>query len=228
VVPAAAIEQHGPHQPVMVDSLLTCEVARRAALRAQRRTLVTPPVWLGLSEHHMPLGGTLSTDLDTFRGALRHVVTSLARHGVGRVLLLNGHGGNEGAMRVVVDELSPIIGIALVQATYWRLAQPAFAGILERQQGVGHACEAETAMMLVLRPELVRQDRLPAERPEAGIGGAIAPAQRWRSFATTTTDGVRGHPEAASREKGERLLEAAANAVAGLLDDAAMWDGGSG
>src|ERR671919_1543432 len=108
VVPVAAIEQHGPHLPVMVDSLLCAEVALRTARRvaARRPVVVAPTVWSGLSEHHMPFGGTITLDYPTFHALLRCVCRSLERHGFGRILLLNGHGGNEAALRVVVEQLS--------------------------------------------------------------------------------------------------------------------------
>ena len=64
VLPVAAMEQHGPHLPVMVDTLLCGEVARRAAQRVSGRhpVVVAPTVWSGLSEHHMPFGGTFTPE----------------------------------------------------------------------------------------------------------------------------------------------------------------------
>ena len=229
VVPVASIEQHGPHLPVMTDSLLCSTVARRGAARAvapeRRPVVVAPTVWSGLSEHHMPFGGTLSLDFPTFSALLGGVCRSLARHGFGRVLLLNGHGGNEAALHVIVEQLSPAFEGVLACANYWHLAALEFAQILERQPGVQHACEAETSMVLALRPELVDPTRFAEAKFEAGKrpGGA---AYRWQSFAARTASGVLGDPTAASAEKGERLLEAAAAALAQLLHDEPFWQRG--
>jgi creatinine amidohydrolase len=224
VLPIAAMEQHGPHLPVMVDTLLCGEVARRAAERASGRhpVVVAPTVWSGLSEHHMPFGGTLSLDFPAFSALIGGVCRSLQRHGCGRILLLNGHGGNEAALRVIVEQLSPAFEGVVACVNYWHLAALEFAEILERQPGVQHACEAETSMVLALRPELVDPSRFAEARFAEGKspGGA---AYRWRSFAARTASGVIGDPTAASAEKGERLLEAAAAALADLLRNEAFW-----
>jgi hypothetical protein len=92
VVPVAATEQHGPHLPVRTDSLLCSTVAGRGAERAAaqaggaRPAIVTPTVWSGLSEHHMPFGGTLSLDFAAFEGLIGGVCRALQRHGFGRIL----------------------------------------------------------------------------------------------------------------------------------------------
>ena len=72
VLPVAAMEQHGPHLPVQVDSRLATEVSIRAARKAfsDRPTVVLPVIWCGLSEHHMPFGGTITLDYQTIRHML--------------------------------------------------------------------------------------------------------------------------------------------------------------
>ncbi len=224
VVPVASMEQHGPHLPVRVDSLLCGAVAERGAERAadRRPVVVAPTVWSGLSEHHMPFGGTLTLDLATFLALLRCICTSLRRHGFERVLLLNGHGGNEAALRVAVEQLTPDLGMTLVTATYWHLAAERFKAILERQSGLRHACEAETSMVLALRPELVDPSRFEEAKTSEDEGG-IEGAYRWRSFTARTASGALGDPTAASAEKGERLLDAAAAALAELLLEDQFW-----
>jgi creatinine amidohydrolase len=223
LVPVAAIEQHGPHLPVMVDSLLCTAIAERAARRlaGRRKVVVAPTVWSGLSEHHMALGGTFTLDFATFCALLRCVCRSLQRHGFERVLLLNGHGGNEAALRVVVEQLTGELDLEIATATYWQLAAALFRTILERQSGVRHACEAETSMVLALRPELVDAARFEEARSLEPEGAPAA--YRWRSFAERTPSGAIGDPTAASAEKGERLLEAAAAAVAELLLNDDFW-----
>src|SRR5206468_1266122 len=96
-------------------------------------TLVTPTVWSGLAEHHMSLGATLSVDFPTFFALLRGICSSLVRHGFLNVLLLNGHGGNIAALTVAVNELAVQLDAPIATTTYWLLAQPAFAKILETQ-----------------------------------------------------------------------------------------------
>jgi creatinine amidohydrolase len=223
VVPVAAIEQHGPHLPVVVDSLLCTAVAERAARRlaGRRPVVVAPTVWSGLSEHHMTFGGTITLDFATFCALLRCICRSLQRHGFERVLLLNGHGGNEAALRVAVEQLTGELDLALATATYWQLAAEPFRAILERQSGVLHGCEAETSMVMALRPELVDAGRFEDARTIENDGAPSA--YRWRSLAERTASGALGDPTAASAAKGERLLEAAAAALAELLLDDDFW-----
>ncbi len=142
-------------------------------------------------------------------------------------MLLNAHGGNENALRTITDELTPKLGLPIVQFTYWYAAAAAIAKILETQGGLMHACEAETSMMLAVRPELVAMDRVGLARanstPEIGdvVGGGV---YRWRSIGARSSSGVIGNPEAASAEKGERLFEAITDALVDKLSNPELWE----
>ena len=213
IVPVGSLEQHGPHLPVEIDSLLGEAVALKTArlAAAKENVLVLPMLWTGLSEHHMSFGGTVTLDTPTFLNLIRCVCESVVRHGFRRIVLLNGHGGNDNALRVAADELSPKLGVPIVQLTYWYAAQTVIAALLERQSNLWHACEAETSMCMALRPELVAEDRIHLAEvnrtPELAdlVGSGV---YRWRSLQSQSSAGVVGYPSAASREKGERLLEA--------------------
>jgi creatinine amidohydrolase len=229
IIPVASTEQHGPHLPTQVDCLLVGEIARRAATQAYGRipTLITPTIWSGLAEHHMSLGATLSLDFPTFFALVRGICRSVARHGFRNVLLLNGHGGNIAALTVAVNELAVELEAPIATTTYWLLAQPAFAKILEKQANVRHACEAETSMVLALKPELVDMSLAagavgPTGREVLQVAGSDG-AHRWISFKSRTSHGAIGDPRAASAEKGERLLKAAAEAVARLVTNKEFW-----
>ena len=227
IQPVASVEQHGPHLPVQVDVLLVSEVALRAAreIAGQAPVVVAPTLWAGLAEHHMALGGTITLDLATYHAVLRCLCRSFRRQGFGRVCLLNGHGGNVTALNNISAELTIELGIPVATATYWTLPETAeaFAGVLERQKNVRHACEAVTSMMLALRPELVDRQRMAElDGPMEGLGGHGG-IYRWRSTAWWTETGVIGVPKAASAEKGERLLAAAAAGLARALTNPELW-----
>lgn len=227
IVPVASTEQHGPHLPTQVDCLLVGSIAERAAREANSvPVIVTPTIWSGLAEHHMSLGATLSLDYPAFYGLLQGICRSIVRDGFKRILLLNGHGGNTAALTVVVNELSPQLGVSIATATYWLLSQEAFGKILERQANVRHACEAETSMVLALAPDLVDTSRLAdAVGPTAKEIGEIvgSKAHRWQSFKARTTHGAIGDPRTASAAKGEKLLAAAAESVAKLVANEEFW-----
>ena len=228
VVPVGSMEQHGPHLPVKVDALLATEVARRAALKIQTHQpiLVTPTVWCGLAEHHMDFCGTLTLDFETFHALLRNLCRSIRHHGFRRIFLLNGHGGNIAALNVICSELvRELDGLRVVSGTYWTLPEVAekFAEILEVQQNVRHAGEAETSMMLALEPELVDQSILnqadgTPEIPFYGSG-----VSRWVSFKEVSENGVIGSPSVATAAKGELLLEVASEGIAGVLQNPTLW-----
>ncbi len=138
-------------------------------------------------------------------------------------MLLNAHGGNENALRNITDELTPKLGVPIVQFTYWYAAAAPIAELLETQTALQHACEAETSMMMALRPDLVAKERIPLAKsnpspnPEPGV-------YRWRTIASRSASGVLGNPEAASAEKGERLLEAISGRLAEKLCNRELWE----
>jgi creatinine amidohydrolase len=231
IVPIGATEQHGPHLPVMVDFRLATEVAVRAARIAAKTdpVLVAPTIPFGMSEHHISLGGTLTLDFATMRAVIDCLVNSLVRQGFRRILILNGHGGNTAALEVIVTELTIRHRIPLATATYWEAAKAEIAGLLERQAGVLHACEAETSMMLAVVPEDVDSLALSQCSGElvpglSAIEGVNPGVYRWRQLGTRSLNGVIGDASVANALKGEALLEAAAAKLAEAILTPALWN----
>lgn len=229
ILPIGAIEQHGPHLPVEVDSRLGEEVANRTARlmdAAGTPVCVLPMLWTGVSEHHMSFGGTITLDMPAFTAVVEGIVKSVIRHGFRRIVLLNAHGGNENALRVLADELTPKYKVPIVQFTYWYATAEAIAPLLEKQPGLLHACEAETSMMMAVRPEIVAEDRIPLAKanrsPDVSdiVGGGV---YRWRTTASMSASGVVGHPEAASAAKGNRLFAAISELLASKLTNPELW-----
>ena len=189
--------------------------------------VVLPVLWTGLSEHHISFGGTVTLDNATFAALVEGVVCSVLRHGFRRIVLLNAHGGNENALRSITDDLTPKLGVPILQFTYWYAASVAIARILQTQGGLQHACEAETSMMMAVRPDLVAHDRIPLARsnttPDVAdvVGGGV---YMWRSIGSRSASGVIGNPEAATPEKGEALFEAIAAALAAKLCNPELWE----
>lgn len=226
VLPIGSTEQHGPHLPVHTDTLLAAEVAQRTAALCEPTlpVLVLPALWVSLAEHHMALPGTLTLDHETLLAFVRCIARSLVRQGHRRILLLNGHGGNIAALTAAVDRLSPEFPEAvLAVATYWNVAAEAFAEILQSQPTLLHACEAETSMLMHLRPHEV--DARAAEAVSAPASGFLQPAgmHRWRPIGHWSCSGVVGNPRRATAAKGRQLLDAAAAALAERLRDEEFW-----
>eukprot|EP01047_Picozoa_sp_COSAG01_P075652 COSAG01_NODE_13028_length_1646_cov_3.340013_2_plen_311_part_00 len=222
--PVASIEQHGPALPVRVDELLCTEVAHRAAARtvaAGGKVVVAPCLYVGLAEHHLPFGGTLTLSVSTYKAVLKDLCASMVRQGFTRILLLNGHGGNETALKNISQELSTELEACVAFASYWTIPRVAagFGEILTAQRNVQHAGEGESSMMLALRPELCDAEALrtvqcpPTSKGMMDVRGVY----RWQSFADYTETGCLGVPSAATADKGERMFEVAADAVADAL-----------
>lgn len=230
IVPVASLEQHGPHLGTGVDILCANAVAQATARKLvdqhHQRVVVTPCVWTGLAEHHMGFGGTVTLDAETFIAVLRGVVTSIARGGFKRVMLLNGHGGNAEAVAVAASEISTELGIPVAAGTYWHMVPEVIAPLLDRQQGLMHACEAETSMVMALLPAAVRMERLDAAH---GPATSRAPGQpsalyRRKSFKEITASGVIGDARTASVSKGEKLIDAVSTKIAEHLANPALWE----
>jgi creatinine amidohydrolase len=224
IVPFGAIEQHGPHLPVEVDSLLGHEVALRTARKMLSRgepVVVLPMVWTGISEHHMSFGGTITVDLPTYAALAENICRSLVRHGFRRLVLLNGHGGNDNALRSITDDLTPKLGVPIIQFTYWGPTQPVISAVLDTQSALLHACEAETSMTMFLRPELVARERIP---PQSQAMDYVQPGPyRWRTLGAVSESGVIGNPAAATPEKGERLLDVISTRLSDILCNKELW-----
>ncbi|MCR4392249.1 MAG: creatininase family protein [Candidatus Acetothermia bacterium] len=206
LLPVGSTEQHGPHLPLGTDWMTAEAIARRASERGGWVVLPTVPV--GASEHHRQFWGTLWVPPDVLRDYVIGIARALASHGLSRVVFVNGHGGNTGAL----DAAARVLrwdGIFAYVYVWWRAIPEVIAEVVE---GGGHAGEMETSVVLAIAPELVRRERY----GEAAAGAA----QEWgkrvhgvevgydtRDFSAS---GAVGDPAPATAAKGERLLAAAA------------------
>ncbi len=218
VLPVASIEQHGPHLPVGVDTILCGGVCKAAAERANDvDVVVAPTLWCGMAEHHMAFGGTFTFDIPTYRAVLLSFLKSIERHGFHRVLIVNGHGGNIAALTAFLPDFARETRLHVEATTYFMLAETALGPLLEDQKGVQHACEVETSMMMVLAPGSVREPRLPEAFGALDRAPRRQVVSRHRSFREMTETGVVGDARRATPQKGQACLDACADALAGLL-----------
>jgi creatinine amidohydrolase len=226
VLPVASIEQHGPHLPVGVDTILTEAVCTRAAQAVAKAPVVVAPVlWCGMAEHHMAFGGTFTFDIPTYRAVLLCFLKSIERHGFKRVFIINGHGGNKTALNAFLPDFVVETGLTIRAATYFDVAPDAMKQILEDQEGVRHACEAETSMMLVAAPATVKRERFTeAFGPAFSHAPTGLPAiQRFASFKEFSASGVIGDARRANADKGERLFAAVVASLADAIQDPKTW-----
>lgn len=229
VFPVAALEQHGRHMPVFTDSMLMGEIARRSELELKGEVLFAPLQWLGNSHHHLDFPGTLSAEPRVYLDLLCGLLENFIAHGFRRLVILNGHGGNDVPGKQAVFEVRQRhrdrSDLLLLFATYWNLvADPSKAHLGLQQQVMGHACEWETSMVLRLNPELVKGH---AGVDEVPFGNPFEPASRGWIMTDRSQPGHVGDPTHASAEKGEALFQAFTTGTVSMLRRVIEWDGAS-
>ena len=227
VLTVGSCEQHGDHLPVDTDTLSAYRVTMMAAERAKFvHALVLPPPSFGFSPHHQAWPGTITLKLSTFLALVTDVAESVHRAGFDRLLVVNGHGGNNGPLTSICTELVSR-GLRVAAVSYFAPGQAAWGKFVPGQKpGVGHACAYETAMQLALRPEARQQ----IESRIDGLPPRLVPAYAEEGNPLKDTGatyaalfpfgdaGYYGDPGAATLEAGEALLEATVAGLAGFLE----------
>ncbi len=231
VLPVAATEQHGPHLPLSVDAALLQGVIDAALplLPAELPLLLLPPQNIGLSTEHMAYAGTLSLSPSTLIAMWTELGECVARAGIQKLLLLNGHGGQVSVMDIVARELRQRCGLLVYSASWFSLPLPdAVAGQFsadEHRFGI-HAGEIETSMMLHLAPGTVRMEHArdfrstSQDRSEkyALLGNGKSAKLGW-AMQDYHPAGAVGNAAAATADKGAAVVQAAAVQLALLLQE---------
>ena len=176
LLPVGALEQHGPHLPLGTDGLLSAAVAADAAARVGG--LVAPTLSYGYKSQPKCGGGqhfcgTTSVDAATLIGSVRDAVREFARHGVTKLVILNGHYENQWFLIEGIDlglrDVGPGARLEVMRLEYWDFMTPetlahvfpdGFPGF-----ALEHAAVLETSMMLHYHPSLVRLDLIPDDGP---------------------------------------------------------------
>lgn len=229
VLPVGAIEQHGPHLPVSVDiDLVNAVIARTLPLVDTRLTvLFLPDAAYGKSNEHIAFPGTLSISAATLMRFWTEIGESVARTGIRRFVLFNGHGGNTPAMEIVARDLRVAHGMRTASCSWYQFNEAeSLVGTNEHVLGL-HAGDVETSAMLACSPERVdmRQAKNFVSAEEGwrrtyryvGAGGATA-RLGWR-IDDLNGEGACGNAAAATAEKGQALLARAATNFAAFISE---------
>lgn len=212
VLPTGSLEQHGPHLPLGTDSLVADALSRRVAEELGEDAVLCPLIPIGMSEHHLEFAGTLTVRADTYLGLIDDVLESLHHHGIRRVLIVNGHGGNIDALRLAARQARRDRRM-LIASTMWSVTAADVASEIATSETYGHACEVETSLMLSLSPDLV--DMSAAEEvvgQPSTLDPMIAPPRArvdeptWAS--EWSSSGALGEPNTADAEAGAAVVEA--------------------
>jgi len=233
VLPVAATEQHGPHLPLSVDTDIVNGVVAAALphLLADLPALFLPTQAIGFSPEHTRFAGTLTLKAETLVRVWTEIGEAVAASGVKKLVLLNSHGGQVGALDLVARDLRARLDMLVYSINWFNLPLRDAAGndvnalfsADEHRFGI-HAGEIETSMMLALHPQRVRMDKAEyfrstsQDRAErfATLGNGRSAKLGWM-MQDYNQQGAVGNAAAATAEKGRALLDAAGRALAQAL-----------
>ncbi|MET3442107.1 creatinine amidohydrolase [Variovorax paradoxus] len=228
VLPLGATEQHGPHLPLGVDTVLADGIvaASLPLLPAGLPVLFLPTQQIGLSPEHARFAGTLTLSAETVIRMWKEIGAGVARAGVKKLVLFNAHGGHVGAMDIVARELRAEHGLIVYSVSWFNLplgAAGAQFGADEHRFGV-HAGDIETSMMLALAPQQVHMGeaknfRSTSEQRAADyaiLGNGKSAKLGW-AMEDYNAQGAAGNAAAATAPRGQAVVDAAAQQLALLL-----------
>lgn len=227
IQPVGAIEQHGPHLPLIVDAAIGVGVLGKALekLDAGIPAYALPSLYYGKSNEHWHFPGTITLSADTLLATLIEVGESLYRAGFRKFVLMNSHGGQPQVMEIAARDLHIKYSDFLVFPLFtWRV--PHIVGELlspqEKKLGI-HAGDAETSIMLSILPKQVKMEKAVSEYPPEQPEDSLLSIEGKLSFAWATKDlsqsGVVGDPTVATKEKGDRILESVSDGWVKVIQD---------
>lgn len=218
ILPWGATEAHNYHLPFGTDSIETEYIARKSCMKAWEKgvhSVVLPVIPFGVNTSQLDIYMTMNLNPTTQLKILRDILMCLSNHGISKLVVFNGHGGND--FKALIRELQPEFPEIFILQLNWYEVVP-----LDQffEEAGDHANEMETSVMMHIVPELV----LPLT--EAGTGKAKVPRfaarkEGWvwfpRAWTQVTQDTGIGNPKKASAEKGRKYLEAITDKIADFL-----------
>jgi creatinine amidohydrolase/Fe(II)-dependent formamide hydrolase-like protein len=221
VLPIGAIEQHGPHLPLLTDARLAEEIVRRACAKLPDsvNAWYLPTLPYGKSTEHIGYAGTVSLSAATLIAVVSDIARSLHASGFRRLLFFNAHGGNLALLQMVARDIRAELGMLCVVAMPDMTQALSEFGPQERRFGL-HGGTLETAWMLALAPELVKAGAKAhyPDLPWQHLHLTALPQVAWLTR-DWSPEGHFGDPSAATKEAGERWLLSAAEHLARLITE---------
>lgn len=224
VLPWGATEAHNYHLPYATDNYESEAVARSAAAKAWdrgARVVVLPAVPFGVNTGQRDIALCINMNPSTQAIVLRDIVESVELAGIDKLVILNGHGGND--FKQMIRELQPRTKVFLSTINWYAIVDPA----AHFDDTGDHGGELETSVCMHIIPELV------SPLTEAGDGGekrsriqGIREKWAWspRQWSKVSADTGIGNPAKATAEKGKKYFETVTEKIAGFVVELAAAD----
>ena len=218
IQPVGAIEQHGHHLPLVVDSAISVGVLGKALdkLPIEIPAYALPCLYYGKSNEHAGFPGTISLSAKTLLAVIKETALSIYQAGFRKLILMNSHGGQPQIMEIVARDLHQEYQDFQVFPWFtWRVPNIASELLTPKELELGiHAGDAETSLMLALLPEHVKMDLAVKEYPRNLPQNSLLSMEGSLPFSWLTrevsTTGTMGDATTASKDKGDRILESLA------------------
>ncbi|RUR83430.1 creatininase family protein [Chlorogloeopsis fritschii PCC 9212] len=227
IQPVGAIEQHGPHLPLIVDAAIGVAVLGKALEKLDVRipAYALPTLYYGKSNEHWHFPGTITLSAETLLATIVEIGESVYRAGFRKLVLMNSHGGQPQVMEIAARDLHINYSDFLVFPLFtWRVPHITWELLSPQEKRLGiHAGDAETSIMLSILPNQVKMEKAVAEYPPQQPEDSLLSVEGKLSFAWATRDlsksGVVGDPTTATKEKGDRILESVSDGWVQVIKD---------
>lgn len=227
IQPMGSIEQHGAHLPLVVDAAIGIGVLARALtkLDAAIAAYALPPLYYGKSNEHNSFAGTITLSTQTMLAVLTDIAESVYRAGFRKLALMNSHGGQPQILEIIARDFhEKYPDFCIFPLFTWRVPNVAKELLTEKELEFGiHAGDAETSLMLALLPDQVKMELAVTEYPHNLPHNSLLSMESANPFAWVMRDlsksGVLGDAKAATKEKGEQMLESLATGWVQLITD---------
>ncbi len=221
VIGWGATEPHNLHIPYGCDAFTVERVAEISALKAKNKgakVIVLPAMYIGTNSNHFGFPMVMHFSPSTQQKMLADILWSLENSGIKKLLIINGHGGNE--FKGILREFYGKTGVQIFLSNWWLVREDVINDVTEDKSGE-HGNEFETSCCMHFFPELVRLEWADEGKVREPRISGMKNGQVWmtRPWPSLTTNAGHGNPMKSTPEKGKKIIDAATDALGDIIKE---------